>query len=104
MGNQSSALDILLNRMKETGTISTSPKSTTTGLSKTEEEERFRKWQAEAEAARAAAEAKNQNIFERAWNTVTGGVKGWAGNQAGFFGNIAEGLSRLGERLGGPDR
>ena len=31
MGNQSSALDILLNRMKETGTISTSPKSTTTG-------------------------------------------------------------------------
>lgn len=101
MGNQSSALDILLNRMKETGTISTSPKSTTTGLSKTEEEERFRKWQAEAEAARAAAEAKNQNIFERAWNTVTGGVKGWAGNQAGFFGNIAEGLSRLGERLGG---
>ena len=70
MGNQSSALDILLNRMKETGTISTSPKSTTTGLSKTEEEERFRKWQAEAEAARAAAQQNLRNQQQaNEWNS-----------------------------------
>lgn len=38
---------------------------------------------------------------DRLVDTVTGGAKGWAGDQATFFGKGAELLSRLGERLGG---
>ena len=38
---------------------------------------------------------------DRLADTVTGGVKGWAGDQATFFGKGAEVLSRLAERLGG---
>ena len=38
---------------------------------------------------------------DRLVDTVTGGVKGWAGDQATFFGKGAEALSRLAERLGG---
>ena len=37
---------------------------------------------------------------DRIVDTVTGGAKGWAGDQATFFGKGAEALSRLGERLG----
>ena len=38
---------------------------------------------------------------DRLVDTVTGGAKGWAGEQATFFGKGAEVLSRLAERLGG---
>lgn len=38
---------------------------------------------------------------DRLVDTVAGGVKGWAGDQATFFGKGAEVLSRLAERLGG---
>ncbi|MBQ1791257.1 MAG: hypothetical protein II008_13855, partial [Oscillospiraceae bacterium] len=48
-----------------------------------------------------ATQRRNQSVLERIGGTAVGAAKDFIGSKASTWGNIAEGLSRLGERLGG---
>ena len=50
---------------------------------------------------KAARELQNQNLRDRISGNAVGAAKDFIGSKASTWGNIAEGLSKLGERLGG---
>ena len=77
-------------------------KAKSSGLSYEEIVQQTKARQPKAEQPTSEDELPDDSSFlDRLVDTITGGVKGWAGDQGTFFGKEMEALSHLGEKLGG---